>query len=195
MAQMIKYGMPGVWTHAFDVFEIDYDLIFRERVKAGNLRAKYDVILMPSQGRSGNGLGGVVEIQKFVDEGGVLIQTLMRFRGTDAAVLSGLMKGAAEIRNRPATAEVQAGKGRIVMFATNPCFRYENLGEFNMLFNAVLHDNDVTRSWDPGVTPATRVSRIPGPFGQPQGPSSAPRTPWETRVSCPPTHRSPLRRR
>jgi hypothetical protein len=247
----------GWVRHAFDVFEIGYDLIFKEQVKAGNLRAKYDVILIPSQGRSGKGLvfdiapvgkplayrksdrfkslgmygesddvtggmglGGAVEIQKFVDEGGVLItlggasffpaefglarrvdagrpsaqfyapgpiveaeitqpahpifygysrkavpvryangpllsiqgqeaerdrQTLMRFRGTDAAVLSGLMKGAAEIRNRPAIAEVQAGKGRIVMFATNPCFRYENLGEFNMLFNAVLHYNDVAK--------------------------------------------------
>jgi hypothetical protein len=72
-------------------------------------------------------------------------QTLMRFRGTDAAVLSGLMKGAAETRNRPALAEVQSGKGRILMFATNPCFRYETLGEFNMLFNAVLHHNDAKR--------------------------------------------------
>ena len=70
-------------------------------------------------------------------------QTLMRFRGTDAAVLSGLMKGAAETRNRPAIAEIQSGKGRVLMFATNPCFRYQTLGEFNMLFNAVLHYNDV----------------------------------------------------
>ena len=62
-----------------------------------------------------------------------------------AAVLSGLMKGAAETRNRPAVAEVPSGKGRVVMFATNPCFRYQNLGEFNMLFNAVLHFNDVSR--------------------------------------------------
>jgi hypothetical protein len=55
------------------------------------------------------------------------------------------MKAAAETRNRPAIAEIQAGKGRIVMCATNPCFRYENLGEFNMLFNAVLHFNDVAK--------------------------------------------------
>ena len=72
-------------------------------------------------------------------------QTLMRFRGTDAAVLSGLMRGAAETRNRPAIAEVRSGGGRIVLFATNPCFRYQTLGEFNMLFNAVLHHNDVKR--------------------------------------------------
>jgi hypothetical protein len=245
----------GWVRHAFDVFEVGYDLIFKEQVLAGRLRDKYDVIVMPSQGRSGKGLvfdspavgkplaykktaqfkslgmygesddvtggmglAGVLEIERFVQAGGVLVtlggatffpaefglarrvdagrpsaqfyapgpiveaeitqpshpifygyvatslpvryangplltiqglqadrerQTLMRFRGTDAAVLSGLMKGAAEIRNRPAIAEVRSGSGRIVMFATNPCFRYQNLGEFNMLFNAVMHFNDV----------------------------------------------------
>jgi hypothetical protein len=245
----------GWVRHAFDVFEVGYDLIFKEQVLAGRLRDKYDVIVMPSQGRSGKGLvfdmapvgkplayrktaqytslgmygesddvtggmglAGVLEIERFVQAGGVLVtlggatffpaefglarrvdagrpsaqfyapgpiveaeitqpshpifygygatslpvryangplltiqglqgdrerQTLMRFRGTDAAVLSGLMKGAAEIRNRPAIAEVRSGSGRIVMFATNPCFRYQNLGEFNLLFNAVMHFNDV----------------------------------------------------
>jgi hypothetical protein len=247
----------GWVRHAFDVFEVGYDLIFKEHVLAGRLRDRYDVIVVPSQGRSakglvfdvppvgkplayrktdrfkslgmygesddvsgGMGLTGVLEIERFVQQGGVLVtlggasffpaefglarrvdaarpsaqfyapgpiveaeitkpghpifygytaktlpvryangpllsiqgleadrdrQTLMRFRGTDAAVLSGLMKGAAETRNRPAIAEVASGQGRVVLFATNPCFRYQNLGEFNMLFNAVLHFNDVTR--------------------------------------------------
>jgi hypothetical protein len=245
----------GWVRHAFDVFEVGYDLIFKEQVLAGRLRDRYDVIVVPSQGRSakglvfdippvgkplayrktaqykslgmygesddvtgGMGLAGVLEIERFVQAGGVLVtlggasffpaefglarrvdagrpsaqfyapgpiveaeitqpshpifygygaasvpvryangpllaiqglpaererQTLMRFRGTDAAVLSGLMRGAAETRNRPAIAEIRSGSGRIVMFATNPCFRYQNLGEFNMLFNAVLHFNDV----------------------------------------------------
>ena len=245
----------GWVRHAFDVFEVGYDLLFKEQVLAGRLRDKYDVIVMPSQGRSGKGLvfdlapvgkplaykktaqytslgmygesddvtggmglAGVLEIERFVLAGGVLVtlggasffpaefglarrvdagrpsaqfyapgpiveaeitqpshpifygygatslpiryangplltiqglqadrerQTLLRFRGTDAAVLSGLMKGAAEIRNRPAIAEVRSGSGRIVMFATNPCFRHQNLGEFNLLFNAVMHFNDV----------------------------------------------------
>jgi hypothetical protein len=247
----------GWVRHAFDVFEVGYDLIFKEQVLAGRLRDRYDVIVVPSQGRSakglvfdippvgkplayrktdrfkslglygesddvtgGMGLAGVLEIERFVQQGGVLVtlggasffaaefglarrvdaarpsaqfyapgpiveaeitkpehpifygytaktlpvryangpllsiqgleadrdrQTLMRFRGTDAAVLSGLMKGASETRNRPAIAEVASGQGRVVLFATNPCFRYQNLGEFNMLFNAVLHFNDVTR--------------------------------------------------
>jgi hypothetical protein len=69
-------------------------------------------------------------------------QVLMRYPGGDAGVMSGLMKGAAEIRNRPAIVDVPTGKGRIVLFAGNPCYRWQNHGEFNMLFNAVLHWND-----------------------------------------------------
>jgi len=57
-------------------------------------------------------------------------------------VLSGLMKNASEVRNRPAVVDVPVGKGRVVVFATNPCYRWQNLGEFNMLFNAVMYWND-----------------------------------------------------
>jgi hypothetical protein len=30
----------------------------------------------------------------------------------------------------------------VLLFATNPCYRWQNLGEFRMLFNAVLNYND-----------------------------------------------------
>lgn len=73
-------------------------------------------------------------------------QVLMRFPGGEGSVLSGLMRGANEIRNRPAVVDVPVGKGRVVLFATNPCYRWQNLGEFTMLFNAVLHWNDVKAS-------------------------------------------------
>jgi hypothetical protein len=69
-------------------------------------------------------------------------QVLMQFAGTEKSVLSGLMKGVAETRNRPAIIDSPEGRGRVVMFATNPCYRWQNLGEFNMLVNAILHYND-----------------------------------------------------
>jgi hypothetical protein len=245
----------GWVRHAFDQYELKYDLIFKERLKKGNLRGSYDVIVIPNQGRGakglvydieprpgkpplaytktdqfknlgmygeseditgGMGLEGVVEFQKFVDAGGVMVtlgtassfpaefgiardveasrtspqfyapgpivqaeiertsspifygyeektipvrwangpllslpqkdreqQELMRFPGGDASVLSGLMRGANEIRNRPAILDVPEGQGHIVMFATNPCYRWQNFGEFGMLFNAVMHYNDL----------------------------------------------------
>ncbi len=244
----------GWVRHAFDHYELKYDLIYKERIRQGNLRAAYDVIVVPNQGRGGKGLvydidprpgvklaytksdqfktlgmygeseditggmglEGVVEIRKFVDAGGVLVtlgtasafpaefgitrrveagrtspafyapgpivqaeilrpaspifygytektipvrwangplltvpdrdreqQVLMRFPGGDASVLSGLMRGANEIRGRPAVVDVPVGDGRVVMFATNPCYRWQNFGEFNMLFNSVMHWNDL----------------------------------------------------
>jgi hypothetical protein len=243
----------GWVRYAFDHFDIPFDLIFKERVRQGDLRSAYDVIVIPNQARTakqlvfdiepkkiplaynkterfkylgdygsspditgGMGLEGVVELQKFVDKGGVLItlgvasffpaefgltrrveaahtspqfyapgpiveaevvrpqhpmfygytektmpvryangplltvpqsdreqQVLMRFPGGDDSVLSGIMKGANEIRNRPAILDVPVGPGRVVMFATNPCYRWQNLGEFRMLFNALMNFDDL----------------------------------------------------
>ena len=100
----------GWVRHAFDQFEIPFDLIFKERIAGGNLRSDYDVILVPNQGRTGKGLvfdvdprvaplaytktdryqflgdygsseditggigiEGVLEFQRFVDAGGLLV--------------------------------------------------------------------------------------------------------------------------
>ena len=43
----------GWVRHALDQFGVQYDLIYKERVKQGDLRSAYDVILMPNQGGSG----------------------------------------------------------------------------------------------------------------------------------------------
>jgi hypothetical protein len=244
----------GWVRHAFDKFEVKYDLIYKERVKQGNLRDAYDVIVIPNQGRGGKGLvfdreptrkplaytrsdqfkshgmygeseditggmglAGALELQKFVEACGLLVtlgqasffppeygltrrieagrpsaqfyapgpiveaeilqpshpifygytqktipvryangplllvperdreqQILMRFPGAEKSVLSGLMRGVTETRNRPAIVDVPVGKGHVILFATNPCYRWQNHGEFAMLFNAILHHNDIS---------------------------------------------------
>jgi len=67
---------------------------------------------------------------------------LMRYPGGDDHVLSGLMRGANEIRNRAAIVDAPSGKGRVILFAGNPCYRWQNFGEFNMLFNTLLNFDD-----------------------------------------------------
>ena len=67
----------------------------------------------------------------------------MRYPGGAANVLSGLMNGADEIKDKPAIVDVPTGKGRIILFAGNPCYRWQNYGEFNMLFNTVLNFDDI----------------------------------------------------
>ena len=245
----------GWVRHAFDEFEIPFDLIFKERVREGDLRADYDVILIPNQGRTakglvfdieprggpraytrtdryrflgdygssedvtgGMGIEGVLELQRFVGGGGVLVtlgaasyvppeyglareidarrpgsgfyapgplveaeieapghpifygyetdKTPVRYANgplldvprrfredwvvmsfTDE-VLSGHLRGAEQIDGRPAVVDVPRGEGRVVLFATNPCYRWQNHGEFGMLFNTILHYNDLDRRPD-----------------------------------------------
>jgi hypothetical protein len=261
----------GWVRHALDQFEVSYDLIYKERVRKGRLRDSYDVILIPSQGRTGRGLvydierrgkplpytrtpefpshgmygesedirggmglEGVLELQTFLEAGGTIVTlgaasyfpaefglsrtvgatrpsaqfyapgpivqaeiartdhplfygyagksvpvryangpllqvpeaerdeaVLMRFSGGDESVLSGLMKGASEIRHRPAIVETTLGRGRLIMFATNPCYRWQNHGEFAMLFNAILHWNDRPAAAD-RKTPTVSAARTGG---------------------------------
>jgi hypothetical protein len=74
---------------------------------------------------------------------------LMRYPGGDDHVLSGLMRGANELRNRAAIIDQPSGKGRVILFAGNPCYRWQNFGEFNMLFNTVLNFNDIKTAPEP----------------------------------------------
>ena len=90
-------------------------------------------------------------------------RVLARYVGGDDAVLSGLMRGAAEIRQRPFAVDVPGGftgKGRVVLFSSNPIYRWQNHGEFNMVFNAVLNWNDM-----PGA-PAPSSATTAGAGGQ-----------------------------
>jgi len=244
----------GWYRHAFDQFGIPFELIFKERVKKGNLRADYDVILMAAQGISRNsvmaqpaarpqpylksdkykflgmygetpdmsggfGQEGVDAFKAFLDGGGTLIATsgavrfpidfgfartvdteavqgvnaqkpliqaeiaktdhpvfygypdrvfpikyasdspfrvgssdqgsvLARYVGGDASVLSGLGEGTSALAGRAFAVdlpEAYHGKGRVIMFSNNPMYRWQNHGEFNMVFNAILNWNDVVK--------------------------------------------------
>jgi len=242
----------GWVRYAFDQYETPYDLIFKDEVRKGGLRTKYDVIVVPSQGRSpknfvfdipmtgkplpytktaqyptqgaygaspdirgGMGLSGLEELRKFVAEGGTLItlgessavpaefgitpqvevsrptkafyapgpivtakilkpanpvfygyteptttvrwastallslpfrdqnNVLMSFPGGDKAVQSGLMVGASEVKDRPAIVDLPVGQGQVLMFATNPIYRWQNFGEYRMLYNALFSYKDL----------------------------------------------------
>ena len=247
----------GWVRYAFDQSETPYQLIFKEQVRAGKLRAKYDVIIVPSQGRSakdivydipmygqplpytktarykylgdygsssdvrgGMGLVGLEELRKFVSDGGTLItlgasssvpaefglapdievskpsaafsapgpivnanvlkpanpifygyaehalsvrwastallyvplrdkqNVLMEFPGGEKNVLSGFMNGADEVKDRPAIVLTPVDSGQVLMFATNPIYRWQNFGEFRMLYNALFNYKNLRLGMD-----------------------------------------------
>jgi hypothetical protein len=243
----------GWYRFTFDKFGIPFDLIFKDEVNKGNLRGKYDVILMAAQqlGRNavlqapaatpvpylktdkyqflgmygstpditgGMGQSGVDEFAKFLEGGGTLIaansavnfatefgfahtvdastdrttpgfyaprpivQTeitrldhpvfygysdknlplkylggpllkvgipdqgyiLAKYVGGADSVLSGFMKSPEDIAGRAFAVDIPEayrGKGRVILFSNNPIYRWQNHGEFNMVFNSIMNWN------------------------------------------------------
>jgi hypothetical protein len=73
-------------------------------------------------------------------------KVLARYVGGDDSVLSGLAVGADELAERAFAVDRPGawnGKGRVIMFASNPIYRWQNHGEFNVVFNAIINWNDV----------------------------------------------------
>jgi hypothetical protein len=69
-------------------------------------------------------------------------RVIARFTGGNASVLSGMMRGADQIRNRPMIVDARSGKGHVLVFANNPIYRWQTFGEHAMVFNALLFWND-----------------------------------------------------
>ena len=53
------------------------------------------------------------------------------------------MSGAEQIKHRPAVVDFSLGAGQIVLFATNPVYRWQNFGEYRMLYNALFNYKDL----------------------------------------------------
>ncbi|MDE3217179.1 MAG: hypothetical protein KGO03_12295, partial [Gemmatimonadota bacterium] len=74
-------------------------------------------------------------------------RVLAEYVGGDSAVLSGLMTGAGNLKDQPFVVDISKaydGHGRVIMFANNPIYRWQNHGEFNMVFNAIINWDDPT---------------------------------------------------
>lgn len=83
-------------------------------------------------------------------------QVVARFTGGEAGVLSGLMRNPDQVRNRPMVVDAPSGKGRVIMFANNPIYRWQTFGEHEMVFNALMFWNDMQSAAPPKTTTAAQ---------------------------------------
>ena len=72
-------------------------------------------------------------------------KVLGKYVGGDASVLSGLFTGGDALAGKAFAVDIPGaynGKGRVILFANNPIYRWQNHGEFNMVFNSIINWND-----------------------------------------------------
>ena len=81
---------------------------------------------------------------------------LMRFPGGEKSVLSGLFNGADDIKGRAAIVVTPEGKGEVVLFATNPAWRWQNMGEYRMLFNTLMNFRNLAPAPLPASPPTPK---------------------------------------
>ncbi len=66
-------------------------------------------------------------------------RVVLRFAPEKELLVSGMLAGGADLANKAAVVDVPVGRGHIVMFANNPMWRHQTHGSFSLLFNAILH--------------------------------------------------------
>ncbi|NIM51465.1 MAG: hypothetical protein GTN78_04325 [Gemmatimonadales bacterium] len=62
-------------------------------------------------------------------------------------LMSGMLRGESEIAGTPAVVDVPVGEGHVVLFAIRPFWRLETYGSHALVFNTVLHWNDLRAGW------------------------------------------------
>ncbi len=68
-----------------------------------------------------------------------LPRVVLKFAKKDDLFISGMLDKAEELAERPAVIDCPVGKGHVVLFANNPMWRYETHGSHALVFNAILH--------------------------------------------------------
>ncbi|MCZ6597219.1 MAG: hypothetical protein O7B99_06260, partial [Planctomycetota bacterium] len=62
-------------------------------------------------------------------------------------MMSGMLRGEDDIAGTPAVVDVPVGDGHVVLFAIRPFWRLETSGSHALVFNAMLHWNDLRTGW------------------------------------------------
>lgn len=70
----------------------------------------------------------------------------------DQLLLSGMLKGAAQLAGAPVVIDCPRGRGHILLFANNPMWRQGTQGNFALVFNAILNAGHLGLGWPPEKT-------------------------------------------
>ena len=86
------------------------------------------------------------EVHLHPREHGVRPRVVMQFPANAGDVLlSGSLANGQQLVNHPLVVDVPLGSGHVVMFALRPFWRWQTQGAYSLVFNTILHWNDLDR--------------------------------------------------
>jgi hypothetical protein len=85
-------------------------------------------------------------------------RAVLRYAPAGEVFMSGLVRAPDELGGQPAAVVVPSGRGTVVLFGFDPLHRFQNHGNFALVWNALLNWNDlrlgVPERARPGAAPA-----------------------------------------
>jgi hypothetical protein len=76
----------------------------------------------------------------------------------EGVLMSGMLRGEGEIAGTPAVIDVPVGEGHVVLFANRPFWRWQTHGSHALVFNTILHWNDLRAGWPARPRPEEETS-------------------------------------
>jgi hypothetical protein len=81
-------------------------------------------------------------------------QVILRLNDEKHLLISGLLDKGASIAERAIVVDAHLGDGNVLLFANNPVYRGETIGSYDLVFNAILNFDQLSRRQD--QPPATK---------------------------------------
>ena len=88
-----------------------------------------------------------------------LPEVILRFTGNKDLLLDGLLDKANSIAEHAVVVNAHLGQGSVLLFGNNPIYRGETIGNYALVFNAILNHDHLQRTTSPG--PAEKTSPAP----------------------------------
>ena len=76
------------------------------------------------------------------------VEEIFAPKAEDLLISGGLQNGR-ELANAPALVDVALGEGHVVMFSFNPFWRGQTLGSYALLFNTLMHFDNLDAGREP----------------------------------------------
>ena len=86
-------------------------------------------------------------------------QVIVRFGPASGLLLSGLLDKPAQIAEHAIVVDAHLGEGNVLLFGNNPVYRGETVGDYPLVFNAILNFNHLAR---PAANSAAPISPSTG---------------------------------
>ncbi|MBS1804864.1 MAG: hypothetical protein JST28_16000 [Acidobacteria bacterium] len=85
-------------------------------------------------------------------------EVILRFNDSKTLLLDGLLDKASSIAEHAVVINAHLGTGSVLLFGNNPVYRGETIGDYALVFNAILNHDHLQRT---AAAPATEEKKVP----------------------------------